>query len=126
MENNYLTESNVIESLEKKSVEVDHDLNFISTEKSQYELCSNKTKISLVKNEKINIRSLLYKSIDNYANYWEPSKALSKNCKLYIQTNNPTLTTISKDSYISFTKEGTYYIVVVWGLIITRRKTDLF
>lgn len=111
IENNYLTESNVVESLEKKSVEVDHDLNFIPSEKSQYELCSNKTNISLSKNEKINIRSLLYKSIDNYANYWEPSKELSKNCKLYIQTNNPALTTISKGGYISFTKEGTYYII---------------
>lgn len=111
MENNYLTENNVIELLEDKKVKVDHDLNFIQSEESQYKLCSNKSKINLNKNEKINIRSLLYKSIANYANYWEPSEEISKNCKIYIQTNNPAITSISNDSSISFPKEGTYYIV---------------
>ena len=112
LENNYLTENKVIDLLEKKNVDVDHDLNFIQSEKSQYELCSNKTKITLEKNEKINIRRLLYKSINNYPNYWEPSKDIPKDCKLYIQTNNPALTSISNDSKISFTKDGIYYVVV--------------
>lgn len=112
IENNYLTENNIINLLEKKSVKVDHDLNFIQSENSQYKLCSNKTEINLDKNEKIDLRSLLYKSIKNYDNYWEPSKDLSKSCKLYIQTNNPSLTHISNDSNISFSKEGTYYIIV--------------
>lgn len=112
LENNYLTENKVIDLLEKKKVDVDHDLNFIQCEKSQYELCSNKTKIALNKNEKINMRSLLYKSINNYPNYWEPSKDVSKDCKLYIQTSNPAVTSISNDTHISFTKDGIYYIVV--------------
>lgn len=112
MENNYLTENDMINLLEDKKIKVDHDLNFIQSEKSQYELCSSKTKIHLDKNEKLDLRSLLYKSIDNYANYWEPSKELSKNCKLYIQTNNPSMTDISNNSHISFTQDGVYYIVV--------------
>lgn len=112
IENNYLTENNVIDLLEKKNVKIDYDLNFIPSEKSQYKLCTSKTELYLNKNQKINLRNLLYKSIDNYANYWEPSKKLSKDCKLHIQSSNPSVTSISNNSYISFDDDGIYYISV--------------
>lgn len=113
IENNYLVENNVINSLKNKNVKVDCDLNFIHSERSQYELCSNKTRVDLKKNEKLNLRSLLYKSIDKYVDYWEPTNNLSKHCKLYVQTNNPTLTHISSNNdNIYFNKNGTYYIVI--------------
>ena len=112
IENNYLTEDNTINSLEEKGVEVDKDLNFIQSEDSQYKLCSTKTKVYLNKGEKLNLRDVLYKYIGNYKNYWEPSKNLSKGCYLYIKSSNPYVTKINNNSYISFSKEGTYYISV--------------
>lgn len=112
IENNYITDNTLINSLKESNVKVDHDLNFIPQEESQYKLCTNNAKIYVIKNEKINIRSLLYKSINNYTNYWEPSKELSKSCKLYIDTSSPSTTSIYNDSYVSFSKEGTYYITV--------------
>lgn len=115
IENNYITENSVINLLEDQNIKVDHNLNFIPQEESQYKLCTNKTKIYVIKNEKVNIRSLLSKSINNYTNYWEPSKELSKNCKLYIETSNPSTTSISKDSSVSFNKEGIHYITVSLG-----------
>ncbi len=112
IKNNYITENNVINSLENKRVEVDEDLNFIQSSKSQYELCSTKTTLILHTSEEIDVRSLLYKSIDKYDKYWELSKDLSKNCSLYIESNNPIFTNISNGSKISFSKNGVYYIVV--------------
>lgn len=111
LENNYLTENSVIKSLENKKVDVDYKLNFIPSEKYQYELCSTKTNLSLNKNEKIDLRSLLYKSIDNYTKYWEPSKDIHKDHKLHIETNNPNLAYIDNNN-ISFSKKGVYYIVI--------------
>lgn len=112
IENNYLTENNIINSLEKRRVEIDHDLNFIQSEKSQYELCTDKTVVHINKNQTIDLRSLLYKSIDNYTNYWEPSKDMQKNYKLYIETDNPSVTSITNNSNISFSKEGIYKVIV--------------
>lgn len=112
LENNYLTEDSTIDSLEEKRVEVDKDLNFIQSEASQYKLCSTNTKLYLNKDEKLNLRDILYKHIDNYENYWEPSKDLPNSCYLYIQTSNPSVTNINNNRYISFSKEGTYYISI--------------
>lgn len=111
LENNYLTENSVIKSLENKKVDVDYNLNFIPSEKYQYELCRTKTNLSLNKNEKVDLRSLLYKSIDNYTKYWEPSKNIHKDHKLHIETNNSNLAYIDNNN-ISFSKEGVYYIVI--------------
>ena len=112
LKNNYLTEDNTVNSLEEKRVEVDKNLNFIQSEDSQYQLCSTKEKVYLNEDEKLNLRGVLYKYIDNYENYWEPSKDLSKSCYLYIQTSNPSVTKINNNRYISFSKKGTYYISV--------------
>lgn len=112
--NNYLTEINTINTLIDKGVKIDYDLNFISDERYQYELSSKKRHIILDKNEKVNLRSLLKKTIDTYPKYWEVTNVLPSDIDLYIESNNPANMSVDniKGTCTAGNRKGVYYIVI--------------
>ena len=112
--NNYLTDDSIIKTLINKGVEVSYDLNFINDEKYQYELRTKTTNLYLDENEEVDLRSLLYKTIDNYDKYWEVSNVISSDCNLYIESSNPSAlsTNSKKGTCRAGNKKGLYYIVI--------------
>ena len=112
--NNYLTENDVLEALESRGVKVNDDLNFIEDENYQYELRTKTTNLYLSKNEKADLRSLLYKTIDNYSKEWEVTNKINSNTTLYIESNSPTNMSVNSEEGIckAGEKSGTYYVVV--------------
>ena len=60
------------------------------------------------------MRSLLYKTIDNYSKEWEVTNKINSNTTLYIESNSPTNMSVNSEEGIckAGEKSGTYYVVV--------------
>ena len=87
VKNNYITESKVIDSLEKRGVNIESDLNFIKNKNNQYNLKSKEDFIVISKDGNVDLKKYIYKDILGYSRVWEITDELYIN-KFEIITEN--------------------------------------
>lgn len=104
--NNYISTDETLNLLSKKGVKVNSDLNFINNKNNQYKLESKYKEINISKNEKVDLRKIIEKSINDYYKYWEVSNQLPKDLKIYVEIEDESILSES-DMVITAQKKGT-------------------
>jgi hypothetical protein len=79
LRNNYIVNSEVIDTLENSGVDVQKDLNFIKNKPSQYSIKSKEDIIVINKGDSVDLKKYIYKDIPKYTEAWEITDEININ-----------------------------------------------